>query len=172
MGPSSRRTVKYEWAMKGFGPTVSTFATKSHDLHRTRAAVLAPFFSKASVYQLEPSVQSVVNQLVARLRTIQGAGSNVNMLNVFTSLTADVISGYAFARPFGFMQSPDFAPHWHHLIMESSETFHLFKQFGWLESMMRSIPPSLIRMASPKLASLFGATDVCHHSRPFDYKIC
>lgn len=172
MGSSSRRTAKYEWAMKGFGPTVSAFQTESHELHRTRAAALAPFFSKASVHQLEPSVQSVVNQLVARLRVLQGAGSNVNMLNVFTSLTADVISGYAFARPFGFMQSPNFAPHWHQLIMDSSETFHLFKQFGWLESMMRRIPPSLVKMASPKLAALFGATDVCHHSRPFDCKLC
>ena len=169
---SSRRTVKYEWAMKGFGPTVSTFQTESHELHRTRAAALLPFFSKASVSQLEPSVQSVVDQLVARLRTIQGAGCNVNMLNVFTSLTADVISGYAFARPFGFMQSPDFAPHWHQLLIESSETFHLFKQFGWLETMMRSVPPSLIKVASPKLASLFGAMDVCLHSCPLDYMRC
>ena len=158
--------------MKGFGPTVSTFQTESHELHRTRAAALLPFFSKASVYQLEPSVQSVVNQLVARLRTIQGAGCNVNMLNIFTSLTADVISGYAFARPFGFMQSPDFAPHWHQLLIESSETFHLFKQFGWLEKMMRSVPPSLIKVASPKLSSLFGAMDVCLHRCPFDCMRC
>ena len=131
------------------------------ELHRTRAAALAPFFSKASVYHLEPSVQSIVDQLVARLRTVQGAGSNVNMIDVFTSLTGDVIRQYAFARPFGFMRSPDFSPHWHQLMMEVSETSHVFKQFEWLEPMMRSIPPSLIKMASPKLSSLFGMQDVC-----------
>ncbi|KAF6224986.1 hypothetical protein HO133_010181 [Letharia lupina] len=159
VGTSIRRSMKYQWSMKGFGPTIATFSTESHELHRTRAAALAPFFSKASVYHLEPSVQSIVDQLVARLRTVQGAGSNVNMVDVFTSLTGDVISQYAFARPFGFMRSPDFSPHWHQLMMELSETSHVFKQFGWLEPMMRSIPPSLIKMASPKLSSLFGMQD-------------
>ena len=153
--------MKYEWSMKGFGPTIATFSTESHELHRTRAAALAPFFSKASVYQLEPSVQSIVDQLVARLRTIQGTDSNVNMVDVFTSLTGDVISQYAFARPFGFMQSPDFAPHWHQLMMSLSETFHIFKQFEWLQPIMGSIPPSLIKRASPKMSALFGVQDVC-----------
>lgn len=131
--------------MKGFGPTVSTFSTESHELHRTRAAALAPFFSKASIHQLEPSLQSVVDELVAGLRSLQGTGCSVNMVDVFTSLTADVISQYAFASPFGFMQSPDFAPHWYRLMMIASETSLVFKQFGWLEPMMRSIPrPPLI----------------------------
>lgn len=158
--------MKYEWSMKGFGPTTATFSTESHELHRTRAAALAPFFSKASVYQLEPSVQSVVDRLVARLRNVQGTGCNVNMIDVFTSLTGDVISQYAFARPFGFMQSPDFAPHWHQLMMMLSEASHVFKQFEWLEPMMRSMPLSLIRMASPKLSSSFGVQDVCLYDCP------
>lgn len=161
--------MKYEWSMKGFGPTTATFSTESHELHRTRAAALAPFFSKASVYQLEPSVQSVVDRLVARLRNVQGTGCNVNMIDVFTSLTGDVISQYAFARPFGFMQSPDFAPHWHQLMMMLSEASHVFKQFEWLEPMMRSMPLSLIKMASPKLSSSFGVQDVCLYDCPLGY---
>ena len=146
--------------MKGFGPTVATFSTESHELHRIRAASLAPFFSKASVYQLEPFVQSVVDQLVARLEALRESGSNVNMVDAFSCLTTDVISQYAFARPFGFMKSPNFSPQWHQLMMELSETSHLFKQFGWLELIMRKIPPSLAEKASPKLASLFSFQDV------------
>lgn len=163
VGSTARRTLKYEWSMKGFGPTVAAFSTESHELHRARAGTLAPFFSKASVYQLEPVVQSVVNQLVARLRTLRGSGGNVNMIDAFSSLTTDVISQYAFARPFGFLQSPDFSPHWHQLMMELSESFHLFKQFGWLEPMMRSLPPSFAKKASPKLVALFDIQDVCLH---------
>ena len=147
--------------MKGFGPTVATFSTESHELHRIRAASLAPFFSKASVYQLEPLVQSVIDQLAQRLQTLRGTGSSVNMIDAFSCLTTDVISEYAFARPFGFMENPDFAPHWHRLNMELSETFHLFKQFGLLELTIRSIPPSLVKKASPKLSSLFDMQDVC-----------
>lgn len=158
--------------MKGFGPTIATFSTQGHELHRTRAAALAPFFSKASVYQLEPSVQSIVDQLVARLRTVQGTDSNINMIDVFTSLTGDVISQYAFARPFGFMQSPNFAPHWHQSMMSISENFNVFKQFEWLEPMMRNIPPSLAEWASPKMSSFFGVQDVCQHQYPLGERVC
>lgn len=155
--------MKYEWSMRGFGPTIAAFSTESHELHRARAATLAPFFSKASVYQLEPIVQSVVDQLVARLRSLRGTKSNINMIDAFSCLTTDVISQYAFTRPFGLMQDPHFSPQWHQLMMEASETFHLFKQFGWLEPTIRSIPPSLAKKASPKLTSLFSIQDVCLH---------
>ena len=153
--------MKYEWSMKGFGPTVAAFSSESHELHRARAATLAPFFSKASVYQLEPIVQIVVDQLMARLHALRGTGSNVNMIDAFSCLTADVISEYAFARPFGFMNDPDFSPHWHQVMMDISENFHLFKQFGWLEPTMRSLPTSFAKNASPKLVALFDIQDVC-----------
>ena len=153
--------MKYEWSMKGFGPTVSAFSSESHELHRARAATLAPFFSKASVLQLEPIVQTVVDQLIARLRALRGTGSNVNMIDAFSCLTADVISQYAFAHPFGFMNDPDFSPHWHQVMMDLSENFHLFKQFGWLEPTMRSLPTSFAKKASPKLVALFDMQDVC-----------
>ena len=153
--------MKYEWSTKGFGPTVSAFSSESHELHRARAATLAPFFSKAAVYQLEPLVQSVVDQLMARLRALRGTGSNVNMIDAFSCLTTDVISQYAFARPFGFMNDPDFSPQWHRVMMDLSENFHLFKQFGWLEPTMRSLPASFAKKASPKLVALFDMQDVC-----------
>ena len=133
------------------------------ELHGTRAAALEPSFSKASVYHLEPSIQSVVDQLVARLRRVQGTGSYVNMVDVFNSLIRDVISQHAFACPFGIMQSPDFALHWHQSMMTASETFHVFKHFGWLEPMMRRMPPSFSKWASPKLSTLLGLQDVCLH---------
>ena len=164
--------MKYSWAMKGFGPPLSSFSTESHELHRARAATVAPFFSKASVYNLEPVVQSVVDQLVARLRTFQGTGSTVTVVHAFASLTADVISQYAFARPFNFIQSPDFAPHWHQGMMITSETFHTFKQFGWLEPLMSSMPPSLAQKASPKLSALINLQDVCLHWCPLAEMVC
>ena len=142
--------------MKGFGPTISAFATESHELHRTRRGALAPFFSKASVYHLEPSVQAVVNKLISRLEGIQGSGVVINLIDVFTSLTADIICQYAFASPYGFMNEPDFAPHWHRAMMDVSETAHLFKQFGWIEPTMRKIPSNIVEMINPWLGALFS----------------
>ena len=161
---SARRTQKYEWAMKGFGATWSTFATESHELHRTRRGALAPFFSKASVYQLESTVQTIVDKMVSRLDAIRGSGTVINLVDVFVSLTADIIVQYAFAKPYNLIDSPDFAPFWHKGIMDASETSHTFKQFGWLEPMVRRIPQSFVTMMSPQLGALFSLGKVRYES--------
>ncbi|KAK3171849.1 hypothetical protein OEA41_003933 [Lepraria neglecta] len=152
--------MKYEWAMKGFGPAISSFATEGHELHRTRRGALAPYFSKASVYQLEPTVQSVVNKLVSRLEAIQGSGTVINVIDVFTALTADIIGEYAFALPYDFIDNPDFAPHWHRAMMDLSKTFHMFKQFGWMEPFVRKIPQGIVKKMSPQLWALFTVGDM------------
>lgn len=90
VGASVRRTDKYEWAMKGFGPTVASFSTVSHDLHRIRRGALAPLFSKASVVRLEPTVQAVIAKLVSRLQGLQGSGTPVNLIDAYSALTNDV----------------------------------------------------------------------------------
>lgn len=152
--------MKYHWAMKAFGATTSTFATESHELHRVRRGALAPFFSKASVYQLEPTVQSVVNKLVSRLEAIRGSGAVVNLIDAFAALTADVILHYAFASPYCFMDNADFASDWRNAMMDASEISHLFKQLGWLEATMRSLPSPVVKIMNPRLGALFNLGDV------------
>ncbi len=144
--------------MKGFGPQLSSFATEDHDLHRIRRAAVAPFFSRASVSQFEPSVQANINKLLSRLQEFTKSRQPINLLNVYIALTADIITNYAFASPFGFLDSPDFAPYWRSLMVDVSETSHLFKQFGFIEPAMRSFPESFAMKMNPKLASLFSMT--------------
>ncbi|KAL6718626.1 hypothetical protein ACLMJK_002860 [Lecanora helva] len=146
--------MKYEWATRGFGIPAAAFGTESHDLHRNRRAAVAPYFSKASVYQLEPVVQSVVDKLVLRLNSLQGTDNVINIVHVFAALTADIIVQYAFAKPYGFIDSPDFASSWHRAIMDVSEIFHTFKQFGWMEPTMRKIPPWIAEKMNPQMSSL------------------
>lgn len=98
VGGSVRRTNKYEWAMNGFGPTFPSFSTVGHDLHRIRRGALAPFFSKASVTQLEPTVQAVIAKLVSRLGGLQGSGTPVNLIDAYSALTNDVRTYATFPR--------------------------------------------------------------------------
>jgi cytochrome P450 len=93
VGSSVRRTNKYHWAVRGFGPTVASFSTVSHDLHRIRRGALAPFFSKASVAQLEPTVQAVIAKFVLRLKGLQGSGTPINLIDAYSALTNDVRTG-------------------------------------------------------------------------------
>ncbi|KAL8726095.1 MAG: hypothetical protein Q9166_006932 [cf. Caloplaca sp. 2 TL-2023] len=82
VGPSARRTSKYERALSGFGPTIYTFSTISHELHRPRRGAVVTFFSKALVQQFEPSVQAMIEELAARLDKLKGTGTIINMIDM------------------------------------------------------------------------------------------
>ena len=146
--------MKYGWALKMLGQSTSAFVTESHELHRIRRSVIAPYLSKASVQRLEPAVQLVVDKLVSRFRDIQGRDTAVNLLYPFSALAADVVGQYSFARPFGFMDRSDYGSWLYELMMQVSANSHVFKHFGWVEPLMRRIPPWLNKLIDPKLASL------------------
>ena len=143
-----------------FGKTISGLGTESHELHRIRRGALANFFSKVSVQRFEPVVQSVVDRLVDRLQQVRVADVPVNLLDVFSSFTADVISQYSFAKPYGYLDDPHFAPHWHRTMMDVSQNSHLLKQFGWLEPLMRSMPIWLAQIFTPQMMSLIYMQEV------------
>ena len=160
VGPSTRRTLKYAWSVRGFGPLNYTFATIGHEHHRIRRGALAPFFSKTLVQQLEPSVQAMVDKLTTRLEGFKGTGTIINMIDMYPCLTTDIICQYAFGAPYGYLDMPKFSPLWHRAVMEASEGSHFFKQFPWIESAMRQMPQAVVRRMAPKLASLFLLIDV------------
>ena len=156
-----------------FGKSNSGLATEGHELHRTRRGALAHFFSKASVQRLEPVVQSVVDKLVGRLHQIKTSAAPVNLIDVFSSFTADVISEYSFAKPYGYLDHLDFAPHWHQTMMDISQNSHLLKQFGWLEPLMRRLPIWLVKIVTPQMMSLLFMQEVldpcCHQPISLTY---
>lgn len=129
----------------------AALSTLSHELHRQRRSAIAPFFSKAAVQRLEPTVQSVVDKLLLRLKALQRSGTFINLVNVFTALTADVIFQYSFDRSANLMEHPDFAPDWHKVIKGSSINFHVMKHFEWAEYMLRITPVWLIRIINPRV---------------------
>lgn len=168
MGPSTRRTEKYKWSVRGFGPTHYTFSTIGHELHRSRRGAVAPFFSKGSVQKVEPVVQAMINKLISRLETYKGTSAVINLIEMYPCLTTDIICQYAFANPYGYLDAPEFAPTWHKAVMDASEGSHFFKQFPWLESIMRKIPTSIVKKMVPNLSSLFLLTDVRSNSAGYD----
>ena len=157
---STRRTMKYGWAMKMFGRSTAALATESHELHRIRRAALAPFLSKASVQQLEPTVQSIVDNLTSRLRSLQGSGIPVNLVHAFTSLTGDIIGQYTFDQSYGLIDRPDFAPQWYQTWVQIAENLYAFQHFAWLEPLIKSMPTWLVNIVDPKIMSLVKMQDV------------
>ena len=134
--------------------------TIPHDLHRVRRGAIAPFLSKQSVQKLEPRVHFVIDKLISRFQALQGSDTCVNLIDAFSALTGDIIGQYAFAQPYGFMDSPDFSPWWHKAWMEISENSHKFKQFGWLEPTLKMMPLWAVRILNPQMVPLIEMQEV------------
>lgn len=94
-------------------------------------------------------MRSAIVKLGSRLEALRGSGTNVNVVDMYSCLTGDVISQYAFTRSYNLLDTPDFAPHWHALWMDNGRSGHLLKQFGWLVPMLRCLPTWMVDIVAP-----------------------
>ena len=139
-----------------FGIRSAFLVTESHELHRIRRNALAHYFSKQSLRDLEPGVQSQVDKLVSRLQSLKGTGTAINLLDVYACLTGDIIGQYAFAKPYGFLDDPDFSPYWHKIMIEVSQNGPMLKQFGWMLPLMQSMPDWMVLKTNPLMMTLIN----------------
>ncbi|KAI4243209.1 MAG: hypothetical protein L6R40_003577 [Gallowayella cf. fulva] len=153
---SAVRTEKYPWSQKMFGLKHGFFVTFDHDLHRIRRSAFAHYLSVASLRKLEPGIQSVVDTMVRRLHEVKGTGKVINCLDLFGCLTGDIIGQYAFAESYGFLEDPDFSPHWHKTLMDVSKNSHVLKQFGILMPIMQAMPEWLVKITTPGMMTLLN----------------
>jgi cytochrome P450 len=155
VGASVRKTDKYARSAHAFGGPNASFGTVQHNQHRVRRGVLNPFFSKRSVVELSPIIQSKISHLLDRLRILKGAGEPVDLVLAYTALTVDIITEYAFARSMDNLDRLDWGRSWHKLVRDSSRLFHTGKQFPRLIRALFSLPDSVAQAMNPDLA-LFG----------------
>ncbi|KIW48345.1 hypothetical protein, variant 1 [Exophiala oligosperma] len=69
--------------------------TLGHELHATRRAPLAPYFSAQSIRALEPRITGVVARMVRRLEEFHASGHIVNLYHMFAAYALDIVSEYA-----------------------------------------------------------------------------
>lgn len=152
-GPSKRRD-KWEWSARMFGNALSMLGTVPHEHHRIRRGALSPYFSKRSVTNLEPMIQSNIDILCRRFREFQRAKKPVNLYYAFAALTMDIITEYSFARSYGMLETPEFDPLWANVIMDLSQASHLNKQFAWLLPLLKSLPDWFVAWSNPNMRQL------------------
>jgi Cytochrome P450 len=140
--------------------------TISHNLHRLRRGPLNKLFSKASVTKLEPLIQTTVDKLCNRLREFQDARKPVTISLAYTCCTNDVVSEYAFAKSYNYIEnSPDFRTDIHDAMENVSEVSHILKQVPWLVSALQKIPAEVMKFIDPKIASFLIFQRVCLANR-------
>jgi cytochrome P450 len=129
---SQRKSHKWTFSVGGVDLPGTLPMTADHDLHRLRRSALNQFFSQRQVLRLEPVVQEKLQKLQERLALYKGTRKPVNMNHAFSALTGDIVTQYCFARDYGVLDQPDFAPDWEDVAIRFSQLVHLFNQFPWL----------------------------------------
>ncbi|EGX94785.1 cytochrome P450, putative [Cordyceps militaris CM01] len=149
----SKKRDKYPYFTGQFGIPDSVFGTAGHDLHRMRRGALNKFFSKAAVTRLEPIIHSAVEKLISQLETYSGAEKPAPMTMAFSCMTTDIVTEYAFAKSYGFLNSPTFEPNFHGAIIAGTDMGAWMKQFPWLMTLLNSLPQSVLAKMNPEAGS-------------------
>jgi hypothetical protein len=103
------------------------------------------------VNKLEPAIWAVVENLCRRLREFRELKEPVNIGNAYAALAMDVISEYCFAKSYGCVDRPDFAPEWPKVINAVSAQSALNKQFPSILKLFKMMPESVVEKLNPEM---------------------
>lgn len=148
----AKKRDKFPFFTVQFGIPDSVFGTSGHDLHRLRRGALNRFFSKASVTKLEPMIHTAVEKLCAQLDGHADTGNPIKLNNAFSCMTTDVVTEYAFAKSYNFLDSATFEPNFHRAIIAGSDMGPWIKQFPMLIALMNRLPKWLVTKINPEAA--------------------
>lgn len=101
------------------------FATVSHELHKIRRAAINPYFSKRSIAEYSPVIQSVVDKFCTRLDEATRTGELVNLKYAYAAVSTDVINEYCYSRTLNAVLAPDFNIGFYESIMALSQLVHV-----------------------------------------------
>ena len=82
------------------------------------------------------------------------------MYSAYRAMAIDVISDYAMARSFDFLDRDDLGRPWIDMIGNASEAGYLTRQFGWFLPLMKSLPHKLTMWLVPASAATLGVHKV------------
>ncbi|KAI2638933.1 cytochrome P450 [Hypomontagnella submonticulosa] len=152
--PKHRRE-RYWTVLRTFQADGSILATRDHDLHRKRRAVLNPFFSQQNVRRLEPVINDTLANLFHRMDGWAKAGAPVRMNVAFRAATKDIIQAYAFGEGDKCLDKEDCNTAFFD-VTAPSQLAHMGTHFFWLANLLTSIPPSIMTRLIPPIGAFSG----------------
>lgn len=140
---------KYAWYYNFVAAPLSGALTTSHELHRTRRAAMAKYFSTANVTRLEPLIQSCVSKLISRLDEHRLQGKVVDLSNAYRCIATDVITEYALPRSRLMLDSPDFAAGYNRVLRDFANIATWHRHIPIIFPIFNAIPRSVIAKMDP-----------------------
>ena len=81
--------------------------SQSFELHKKRRRAFDPYFSKSAVLNLENVVESNAEELTRHFYEARGTDKPLSVTLLTRCFTADIITQYLFAQPYGFLTRPE-----------------------------------------------------------------
>ncbi|KAI1765520.1 cytochrome P450 [Hypoxylon sp. FL1150] len=133
-----------------FGVPDAVFSTPLAEQHRRRRQAMAPFFSKQRLRKLNDRVNGLMESVSHRLSTeYAGTGLVLNVADMFSCMTVDIVTDLAFNRSTNCSAAPDFnAP----LLGATASTLwasHWNAHFRIVRQVMDSLPDRLLGNVLP-----------------------
>lgn len=148
-GPGKHRN-KDNWFSSISFPQ-SLFSTSDHGLHRARRRVLAQFFKKKEISQMQSLIWANFQRLSDHFSSSSKQNQPVELHAAFECFTCDTISQYAFGTEDGFhyLEEATISSVWKTRITSMFELCRLVRHFSYLGNMARWFP-SISMMVCPK----------------------
>ncbi len=140
---------KYAWYYNFVAAPLSSATTISHEVHRTRRAAVAKYFSTANVARLEPLIQSCVSKLISRLDEHRRQGKIADLSNAYRCLATDIITEYALPRSRLMLDSPNFAADYNRVLRNFAHIATWNRHVPIIFQIFNIIPRSVIAKLDP-----------------------
>jgi hypothetical protein len=82
--------------------------------------------------RIEPRVVARTERMCDRLQSYQNTGEVVNLTNVLSSLTTDVILSIIFDEPSDYPGGPNLNDQWYDTLKKATRSTPLFKRMPWM----------------------------------------
>ncbi|KAL8784188.1 MAG: hypothetical protein Q9195_009135 [Heterodermia aff. obscurata] len=135
------------------GVSKSMFAAVDHNLHQFRRNILANFFSKRSIVNIQPLIHSHIEILLSKLNEASADGTIVNLTTLMAAFTADVISHYSYGVSLGCLDGKS-----ENILTDATQAVLSFGH--WLRfipirfSNMKKLHPRFVERTFPKAATV------------------
>lgn len=114
-----------------------------------------PFFSRGKILQSEALVQRLVQKLCDRIEEFGRLGQPAPLSLGFTCLATDMISEFAIDRSYGYLDAPDWHPHWGQTLKDASELGAITRQVTWILPILKSCPQAWAEKFNPGLGLFY-----------------
>lgn len=119
-----------------------------------RRKTLDPFFSPHKVRQLEPMLRSKVERFCARLQGFKDTGKAVPIKAAMTCLATDIVTEYAFAQSYGYLDREDFFPEWTETLTQLGKVGAVLRQVPWLVPLLDIAPTWMLQAINPGMGAI------------------